>query len=412
MKYDVAVIGGGPSGMMAAIVASLSGASVVLLEKNDRLGVKLLLAGGGRCNIANKIENISALIENYGQTGKFLFSALNKYGVEYVEQFFETRDVPLKVEDNNKIFPKSNKAQDILNCLLDELAKNDVTIIAGIAVANVKTKDGVIEKINLVDKQEIEAGNYIFAFGGKSYPKTGSSGDGYAICRKLGHTVVELKPGLAPLILENNSVKGLEGVSLSDVAVSAFVGTKEIVSVSGDIIFTAKGISGPAAINLSNSVSRETARDIEIKLDFFPDLKLLALDKKLLEIFQRNNNRELKNGAENLLPARLWEFCLVQALLNPNKKINLVTAQERGKIVAWLKDCRFKLKNVGWFDEAMITLGGIDLKEIDPKTMGSKIIKNLYFSGEVLDLAGPTGGFNLQICWSTGALAGENAALT
>ena len=415
MKYDVVVIGGGPAGMMAAGRAGELGARVLLLEKKSQPGIKLLMTGNGRCNITSKIAEPRILVKKFGQNGKFLFSALSEFGVKETMEFFESRGVKLKIEDNNRVLPKIGRAQDVLDVLLKYLKDASVKIKIDAEVREIIKKGKKIEKIILADGEEIIADNFIIATGGKSYPQSGSNGDGYKWLKKLGHEIIEPKPALTPIILKEKFIKKLEGLSLSGVKVSLFKISEElndkkpINSEVGDIIFTANGLSGPAVLNLSRVVVMALPEKLKLSLDFFPDLSNIELEKKIRTEFENNKNKTLVGYLEKIVPRRLAEVIIDLAKIDSQKAVHSVTKEERKKIIELLKEFSLLVQEVAGFDKAMITVGGVKLSEVDQKTLKSKLIDNLYLAGEVLDLAGPTGGFNLQVCWSTGYLAGQSA---
>ena len=408
MNYDLAIIGGGPAGMMAGGRAGELGSRVILLEKNNRLGLKLLATGGSRCNLTNKIENNKDLIANYGPNGKFLFSAFNKFGVKEVMEFFESRGLELKVENNNRVFPKSDKAQDVLNVLLKYLRESKVEVVLNSELKKIIKQGNSIEKVILTDGRELKANNYLLAVGGKSYPETGSSGEIYKILKDFGHTIIEPRPALAPLILKYKFIKDLQGLSLADVLINVYQANKKIAFKRGELLFTGDGLSGPAVINLSKIIGSALPNSVELKLDFFPELNLKELDAKIQALFSDAKNKLLKNTLSALVAPRLATLIINLAKIDLTKPVNLITREERSRLINLLKEFKLEVKALAGFDKAMVTAGGVALNEVDPQTMKSKIIDNLFFSGEVLDLDGPTGGFNLQIAWSTGHLAGEN----
>jgi len=409
MKYDVAIIGGGPAGMIAAISAAENGAKVILLEKNDRLGVKLLLTGHGRCNLTNKTPDLNSFINALGINGRFLFSAMTKFGVEKTMDFFSKHDLPLKTEENNKIFPKSDDGRDVLTVLVNCLKKNKVEVRLKSTVKKINVKNKVIESITLDDKEKISANNFILCAGGKSYPLTGSTGDGFTFAEQAGHTIVSLFPGLTPFILNDSKIKFIEGVSLKNVLLKATLNKKLIAKQQGDIIFTANGVSGPAVITLSQKIAPQVNSKLTLTLDLLPEINTEEIDKYLISLLAAAPNKTLQSILNELLPQRFVKYFAEKNKIDLDQKCNAITAQERRTLGERIKNLDYRIKNLEGFEKAMITVGGVNLKEVDPKTMKSKIIKNLYFAGEVLDLSGPTGGYNLQICWSTGFVAGVSA---
>lgn len=407
MKFDVAVIGGGPAGMIAAGRAGELGASVILVEKNRQLGKKLLMTGGNRCNLTNNstAENI---MKRIGKNGKFLFSALSVFGPVEVMDFFEKKGVAVKIEEDNKVFPKSNKALDILDALLMYLGENKIRIKTNSSVSKIFSKNNHIEKIILSDGEEILADKFILATGGKSYPITGSNGDGFLWLSELGHSIVKPIPSLVPVVVKEKFCKKLEGLSLKNIVISLYKNNQKIKTGEGDIIFTKNGISGPLIIEMSKIISQSLSSKTEISLDFFPSLSHIELDKKIQVLFQKNIKKLFKNSLEKMLPPKLLPIIMELSQIDSEKKVTLITKKERKKITQLLKEFPFEIIGVCGFEKAIITSGGVSLKEIHSKTMQSRIIDNLYFAGEIIDLDGPTGGYNLQICWSTGYMAGTN----
>jgi len=414
-KYNLAVIGGGPAGLIAAGHAGELGLRVILVEKNDSIGMKLLITGKGRCNITNAEEDLKRIINIYGRNGRFLYPALGKFSNKDVVTFFESHGLKTKVESGGKVFPISDNANDVVGCLNKYLKDNNVEIrlnspVERIVICTEKGNDKKIEKITLINGEAIIADNFVFATGGKSYPRTGSTGDAYKWLKKIGHTVVEPKPALTPIILKEKWVKQLEGLSLKNVEVSLWKNHK-LDSCFGEAVFTGNGLSGPIAFNLSNKISENRTKNLRIKIDFKPELDYPTLDKRIQKDFEAQKNRQFKNSLNKLLPGRLIHVIIELSGIEENKKVNEVTKIERKKIIKLLKEFELNVKGLVGFEKATITSGGVDLKEVDPKTMKSKIIDNLYLAGEILDIDGPTGGYNLQVAWSTGYLVGENCLL-
>lgn len=405
MSYDLIVIGGGPAGLMAAGRAAENGARVLLLEKNRNLGIKLLMTGGGRCNLTNTGLDKNNLVGKFGQNGKFLFSALNKFGVHKTMEFFESRGVELKVESGGKVFPKSNKAGDIRNCLIVYLKERGVEVKLNAEVERMLVGDKQIQKVVLKSGEEFSASKYAITTGGKSYPKTGSTGDAYGWLKTMGHVIIEPKPALTPIRIKEKWVKDLEGLSLEHIKLTLFENGKETGAENGEILFTKDGLSGPVVLNLSGKISGKSAK---IRLDFEPELSTDALGQKLLVGLDRQKNRLVKNVLDGWLPARLVECLLRTVGVEITTKVHDLHKDERKRLVYSLKNFELEVNGMTGFDKAMLTKGGVGLKEVDPKTMRSKIIDNLYLAGEILDLDGPTGGYNLQMCLSTGYVAGDN----
>lgn len=410
MKYDIAVIGGGPAGMMAAGRAGELGARVVLIEKNQDLGRKILSTGGGRCNFTNVKYDNRELAAQFGSGGKFLLSAFSHFSPKDVMEFFASGGVKAKVEDNGRVLPESDRATDILNALLKYLKRGRVEIISGVSVKNLAIEGKRITAAVLSSGEEIIADKFLIAVGGKSYPSLGSSGDGYNWLRKLGHHISPPVPGLAPLLVKEPRIKNLEGASLKNVKISAADGGKKIAEASGDLIFTFNGISGPAVLDLSGAVARHGGKDIVLTIDLYPEASEKKLAEKLQQIFEANGLKTIRNTISTMLPAKIVADILFLAKINSEKKSSLVSKIEKTALVALLKKYEWRYRAVAGFDYAMITVGGVTPKEIDQKTMKSKVVDNLYLAGEIIDLQGPTGGYNLQLCWGTGYLAGEAMA--
>lgn len=413
-KYncDVLVVGAGPSGLIAAAVAAQNGASVILAEKNDRLGVKLLLTGNGRCNLTHTETDIQKLTAAYGPNGKFLFKAFHRFGSNETMDFFQKLGVETKIEPDGRVFPQSGKAMDVLMALKRALIEYKVKIMINSPVDKLIRRGDKIEKIILKNKTALTAKKYIICAGGKSYPKTGSTGDAYSWITRLGHNIVAPRPALAPIICQEKFIKTLEGLSLKNAGFSLFQNNKKQNSIRADAIFTKNGLSGPAIFQLSKKISSLlTAGQVKIFIDLLPELPGETLDKELQLRFQKFLNKTIKNVLEILLPNRLVPLILELTSIAPDKKTNAITREERKCLAARVKNFDLTVKSLAGFDAAMITAGGVDLREVDPNTMRSKIIDNLYFAGEILDLDGPTGGYNLQVCWSTGFAAGNSSSL-
>lgn len=410
MKYDIVVIGGGPAGMMSAGRAGELGSRVLLLEKNQKLGVKLLITGKGRCNITNKTGDLKELTSKFGKNGKFLFSSFYKFGMDDVIDFFEFRGVKTKVERGNRVFPVSDNSKDILDALIGYLKKSQVKIKANAQVERIIKKGERIEKVILNNGDEIFANKFIICVGGKSHPGTGSSGDGFQWLAKLGHKITKLTPSLVPIIIEDKIVKELEGLSLKNVEISIYKNDKKIDSRFGEAIFTANGLSGPVILDMSKKIGKELSAEMKVKIDFKPALDFEKLDRRIQRDFQERNNKIFKNSLDKLLPQKLIPVVIKLSKIDSEKKVNLITKEERKRLLHLIKEFDLGLKELAGYDKAIVTAGGVDLKEIDPATMKSKLIDNLYFAGEIIDVDGPTGGYNLQVCWSTGYVAGENAS--
>ena len=428
----VVVIGGGPSGMLAAISAAKEGNNITLLEKNNMLGKKLLITGKGRCNITSSLD-MDEFIKNIPGNGKFLFSSFENYTNKDIIDLLEKQGVRVKEERGNRIFPVSDKSLDVRDALERELKNNSVTIKLNTTVKDIITKDDKVLKIELDNGGIIEADKVILATGGRSYPNTGSTGDGYLLAKKLGHTVTDIKPSLVPLTVTNqnekdidikhaysnslNLCKDLQGLSLRNVAIKIIdtKNDKKIYEDFGEMLFTHFGVSGPTVLSGSSHLLRYKNIEelfengyIQLVIDLKPALSEEKLNARILRDFETNKNKEIKNALNDLLPQKMIMPIIKLCAIDENKKINSITKEERTKLVKLLKNIKVTISGFRPIDEAIITAGGISIKEINPKTMESKLVKGLFFAGEIIDVDAYTGGFNLQIAYSTGYTAGKN----
>lgn len=413
--FDVAVIGAGPAGMMAAGVAAELGESVILLEKNKELGKKLLLTGNGRCNITNAEFNLRKLVANYGKGGDFLFHAFSIFGPKEVINFFNKLGIKTKIEAGNRVFPLSGNAGDVLCALNRYLLENKVNISLNTQISKVIIKGKKIEKLLIggnpsAGSGQVIAKKYIFCTGGKSYPVTGSTGDGYKWIKDMGHSITEPSPALVPIKVKEDWVKDLQGLSLQEVKITVAQNNKKQFQEVGDILFTHFGLSGPVVLNMSKRVGELLKKgEVIICIDFYPNLNTADLIRKINEGIIKNPKISVKNFLINLMPQRLVPVFMQSVKIDGDKPTNSITKNERVVIAKQLKQIGVTAIELLGFESAHVTSGGVALKEIDGKTMKSKIIDNLYFAGEIIDIDGRTGGFNLQACWSTGYLAGKNA---
>ncbi len=407
--FDVAVVGGGPAGMMAAIAAADIGVKVILLEARENLGTKLLISGHGRGNITNEVSSIKELVEKIGTNGKFLYSAFNYFGPKQVREFFAQLGVDTKVEDNGRVFPKSDSAKDILRVLKNKLKELKVTILFGKKVTDIEVKNNKITKLIGMD-WEVVAKNYIIATGGKSYPQTGSDGSAFVWLQKIGHSITPLAPALTSVMVKEKWVKDLAGLSFN-ADLNLYLNGKKKLTVTGDALFTHQGLSGPAIINISRNIGEMLIMGkVEVRIDFVPVHDFALLDKILERSTANMGAKQVKNGLGAYWPERLTETVCSIVGIDANKKMHDLTREERRTIARWLKEFILTVDKIGGFDQAMATSGGVALTEADQRTMKSKKIDNLFFAGEILEPVGPTGGYNLQIAWSTGKLAGISAA--
>jgi len=416
-KFDVVVIGGGPAGMMAAGRVAQLGARVVLLEKNESLGKKLLITGKGRCNLTQASFDLKEMVAQFGKNGKFLFSSLAEFGPRDVMKFFEDRKLPVKIERGGRVFPVSNKSHDALRVMEKYLEKNKVKIFFGSEIVGFVSDGKKIRSVKLKHEKgkpgqkTVSADKFILCTGGKSYPTTGSTGDGYQWAKDLGHTIIKTAPALVPIKIKETWVKEMQGLSLKNVEISLVQNGKKKDSRFGEMLFTHFGLSGPIVLDISKKVGELAVKgEVAVSIDLKPALSAEQLDARLRRDFGSNGKKDFINYLPELLPQKMISTMIKLTGIDPRKKINVVTGAERRKLAVLLKDLRLTFDGVAGFDQAVITSGGVSLKEVDSKTMRSRIVDNLFFAGEILDVDGPTGGYNLQICWSTGYTAGTYAA--
>lgn len=403
----VAVIGGGAAGMMAAIVAARNGHKVQLFEKNDKLGKKVYITGKGRCNITNAAD-LEQIFANVVTNRKFLYSAFYGFDNQQTIQFFEELGVRTKIERGERVFPVSDKSSDVIQGMQQELNRLGVKLSLQTEVVGIKQTDGQVEGVLLAGGKFISAGAVIVATGGLSYPSTGSTGDGYRFAKELGHTVTKLSPSLVPFQIQEEFVREMQGLSLKNVALKLYAGKKKIYDDFGEMLFTHFGVSGPLILSASSFVSKYIDKqEITLVLDLKPALSSEQLDARIVRDFSEIQNKQFKNGLDKLLPKKMIPVVLSLSEIDPNKPIHSVTKEERQRIVELLKGMKLHLERLRGYNEAIITKGGISVKEINPGTMESNFVKGVYFVGEVLDLDALTGGYNLQIAWSTAYAAGS-----
>ncbi len=424
-QFDVIVIGGGPAGMLAAGRAGELGAKVALLEKNASLGRKLLITGKGRCNLTQAEFNDQEFIKTLGKAGlsarldsakrvnrrsKFLFSSLAAFGPAEVIEFFQERGLKTKTERGGRVFPVSDRARDVLKVLEKYLQENKVQIFYN---AEIKELEQEKEKITSVNFRggKITAQNYILCTGGKAYPATGSTGDGYEWAKQFGHTIISPMPALVPLKIKEVWPKEAQGLSLKNVGVSLWQKGKKQTERFGEMLFTHFGVSGPIILDLSREAGELLKKgQVELKIDLKPALNTEKLDERLKRDCQIFSNKNFRNYLPELLPQKLINPVMELVKIAPDWKINSLRKEERKALAKILKNLKLTVTQLLGFDHAIVTSGGIKLSEIDSKTLSSRIVPNLFFAGEIIDLDGPTGGYNLQICWSTGYAAGTYAA--
>ena len=421
MKHII-VVGGGAAGMMAAVSAARAGAEVTLLEKNEKTGKKIYITGKGRCNLTNACEP-EEFFQNVISNGKFLYSAFYQMDNRTVMAFFENAGCRLKVERGERVFPVSDHSSDVIGALNRRMEREHVKVCLNTCVKELLIENqekesieeashkGSVKGVVLSDGRKMEADAVILATGGKSYASTGATGDGYLFAETAGHTVKEVKPALVPFTVKESWCMELQGLSLKNVSVLLKSDKKKIYEGFGEMLFTHFGVSGPLILSASSYYAKKYA-DMQVPLiiDLKPALTREQLDKRILRDFEENKNRQFKNALDGLLPAKMIPIIIQLSGISPEKKVNEVTKKERNNLIDCFKNLTLTVTGTRGFQEAIITQGGICVKEVNPSTMESKLVKGLYFAGEVLDLDGVPGGFNLQIAWSTGYLAGNSAA--
>lgn len=405
----VLVVGGGPAGMMAAIQAAKQGNTVTLLEQNEKLGKKLFITGKGRCNVTNDCD-VTELFDSVVSNKKFLYSAFYSFSNQDVKDFFEEQGLRLKVERGRRVFPASDKSSNVIKALGNALKKLEVKIRLRTRVDKVLTENDIVCGVRLSDGECLNADKVILATGGVSYKSTGSDGSGLVMAEKLGHQVTKLRPGLVGMCTKEAWVRDMQGLTLKNVAVSIGKkqGKKPLYEDFGELLFTHYGVSGPMILSASSRLGDELEKeDLYIKIDLKPALSKEQLDSRILRDFEERKNADLSNAMVHLLPKSMIPVMLHVCGLDPAKKVNEVTRGEREQLVKGMKEFPLTINGLRDIQEAIITRGGVTVKEVDPSTMESKIVKNLYLAGEMLDLDALTGGYNLQIAWSTGYLAGQ-----
>lgn len=408
--YDVIVIGGGASGMFSASIASALGKSVLIVDKNKSLGEKLKITGGGRCNITNAEYDIHQFLKNYGDAEHFLYSPFSKLGVKDTFNYFESRGLPLVIQARNRVFPETEKASDVFNILKKDLDKNKVKIKTNCTVSKINQKDSLIISID-TNQGKFYAKSFILATGGMSHPETGATGDGFKWLKDLGHTVRDGTPTIVPLAVSEEWVKSLAGVSLSFMKITFFLDNKKQFGKTGKILFTHFGLSGPLILNSASKVANLLkSGSVTTLIDAYPDTNLGDLENKIIKIFDANKNKTLRTVFKDIAPAGTARA--IETILNSidfNTKVHSVTKEDRKKIAHLLKALPLTITNLMGYDRAVVADGGVSLLDIDTRTMRSKLFKNLYMTGDLLDINRPSGGYSLQLCWTTGYVAGISA---
>ncbi|MEI6190969.1 MAG: NAD(P)/FAD-dependent oxidoreductase [bacterium] len=425
--FDVVIIGGGPAGLMAACIAGASGAKVLLLEKNDELGKKLLISGGGRCNLTNANPNQREFVSKFGKKGNFLFTPLSIFGVERTIKFFNNLGLKTKIEPGFRVFPESDDSFDVLTILVNQAKKLGVEFKMSAEVAGLKVdkKTKKIRAVILKDGGEILAHKFILTTGGMSHPETGSTGDGFKWLKEIGHKVAQANPSLVPIKISNTWVSELAGISLDNIGISVWTAKdgafQKALNKKGRILFTHEGLSGPTILNMSKSIgelleypserSGRAGGDVLISLDFFSGVGLDQMHEMMKKVFEEHINKKIKNLSFKEVPAKIFDLILKQLEIDPEWEINEIRREERLALIEKFKKFEMTVSGLLGFDKAIISSGGLDLNEVDFKTMGSKLYDNLYFAGDILDFDRPSGGFSLQLCWTTGYVAGKSTLL-
>jgi len=407
LKYDVIVVGGGPAGMIAAGTAASKGKRTMLAEKNEKLGKKLFITGKGRCNITNTAD-FDEFMKNIPKNSKFFFSSFNSFSNNDLILLLESLGLKTKVERGGRVFPESDKSSDVIKALERYLNKNKVDVKLNSKLLDIRQENGTVTGALFDNGQIVECSSIIICTGGLSYPKTGSAGDGYKIAAKAGHSIIEPRPSLVPLVSNDAFIKELQGLSLKNVAIRADADGKLLYEDFGEMLFTHYGLSGPVILSASFFISDYLRRkkEIKISIDLKPALSEEELDKRIIRDFEKNINKQFKNSLDQLLPQKLIPVVISRSGIDGSKEVHQITKQERKEMVKLLKGFTVTVSDTRPIEEAIVTSGGINLKEINPRTMESKLVKGLYFAGEIIDLDAYTGGFNLQIAFSTGYAAG------
>ena len=411
--WDVIVIGGGPAGMIAAGKAAEGGARVLLIEKNDSLGRKLLITGGGRCNVTNSEFDIRKFLERFKDDGKFLFSAFSQHSVKESLEFFNGRGMATKVENELRTFPVSDRAESVLDVLIDYMKENKVEVLSNCPVTGIVVEKNKITGVTLKNKKVILGKNIILATSGASAPLTGSTGDGFVWLKNIGHTVIPPTPSLVPIAIKDKWVETLAGTSLQDIKISVFQNDKKHFFKKGKVLFTHVGLSGPTILNMSKDIGDLLKYGpVTVSLDLLPKEDYGVLNTRLQELFKEHNKKKFRNAIVNIVPSGIAPVIVDLSLIDPEKECNSITREERIRLINLLKNIPMQVDKLLGVDKAIITSGGVLLDEVDFKTMSSRLFSNLYLVGDILNIDRPSGGFSLQICWTTGFVAGEAVTKT
>ena len=403
----IIIIGGGAAGLIASATAAGRGKDVTVIEKNSRPARKVMITGKGRCNVTNACFDLDDLINSVVTNKRFMYSAFSSFMPYDTIALIEEMGVPTKIERGNRVFPESDKAVDIVDALVKNAKQNGVKFVEG-TVASFNTENNVIKSVNLADGTVVDGDAFAICTGGLSYQSTGSTGDGYRLAKSVGHSITDIEPALISLVASNGFVPKLQGLSLRNISIKLLDGEKEIYSDFGEMLFTHYGVSGPVILSASSHMTHPKEHNYKIVIDLKPALDEQTLDKRIQRDFAENTNKDFINSLSKLLPNKLIPVIVNLSGIEPSEKVNQITKVQRQNLVSLLKNFTVNISDFRPINEAIITSGGVDVKEINPKTMGSKIVDNLYFAGEVIDVDAYTGGFNLQVAFSTGYLCGMN----
>ena len=403
----IIIIGGGAAGLIASATAAGRGEDVTVIEKNSRPARKVMITGKGRCNVTNACFDLDDLINSVVTNKRFMYSAFSSFMPYDTIALIEEMGVPTKIERGNRVFPESDKAVDVVDALVKNAKQNGVKFVEG-TVASFNTENNVIKSVNLDDGTVVDGDAFAICTGGLSYQSTGSTGDGYRLAESVGHSITDIEPALISLVASNGFVPKLQGLSLRNISIKLLDGEKEIYSDFGEMLFTHYGVSGPVILSASSHMTHPKEHNYKIVIDLKPALDEQTLDKRIQRDFAENTNKDFINSLSKLLPNKLIPVIVKLSGIEPSEKVNQITKAQRQNLVSLLKNFTVNISDFRPINEAIITSGGVDVKEINPKTMGSKIVDNLYFAGEVIDVDAYTGGFNLQVAFSTGYLCGMN----
>lgn len=403
----IIIIGGGAAGLIASATAAKRGEDVTVIEKNSRPARKVMITGKGRCNVTNACFDLDDLINSVVTNKRFMYSAFSSFMPYDTIALIEEMGVPTKIERGNRVFPESDKAVDIVDALVKNAKQSGVKFVEG-TVTSFNTENNVIKSVNLADGTIVDGDAFAICTGGMSYQSTGSTGDGYRLAESVGHSITDIEPALISLVASNGFVPKLQGLSLRNISIKLLDGEKEIYSDFGEMLFTHYGVSGPVILSASSHMTHPKEHNYKIVIDLKPALDEQTLDKRIQRDFAENTNKDFINSLSKLLPNKLIPVIVKLSGIEPSEKVNQITKVQRQNLVHFLKNFTVNISDFRPINEAIITSGGVDVKEINPKTMGSKIIDNLFFAGEVIDVDAYTGGFNLQVAFSTGYLCGMN----